>query len=304
MALQKSILITSEEDAWSSLEKLLREDSNEAYVEFQGWPNFDLIVKGERYSSTIPANLLSKLSTIQGSLNTFYGKFVYEGDARNLKKYEKHEIELVYTVKKGSTEIKADATGLLNKMGEAMNKPSTQKIAGVTLCVLALIVSGAVVISKKSNDNRDIEIEKLKLLEKAVDKSPELKDASREFQDLFRSIIASASDAKNISIGPKLYDEQKIHELAERSRTRVERIELAGAYRIKSIRGYQNHYLIDIQIDKDTSIRARVRRSDVDQEKINVLVKSITSNALVSLELAATKIEDGYANALVTKIKV
>jgi len=304
MGLQESILICSEADAWKTLENLLGKDSGDAYVEFQGWPHFDLKVEGQRYKSTIPASLLSKLADVQSSLNTFYGQFVYEGDARNLKKFEKHEIELVYKVKEGSTEIRADATGLLNKMGEAMNKPSTQKIAGITLCVLALIVSGAVVISKKSADNRDIEIQKLRILEKAVDKSPELKDASKEFQNILRGIISSASDAKNISVGPMQYNEQKIQELAERSRTRIERIELVGAYRIKSIRRYKSHFLIDIQIDKDTSIRARVRRGDVDKKEIDVLVNSITSNALVDLVIAATKIEDGYANAHVTEIKL
>ncbi|WP_155401891.1 hypothetical protein [Chromobacterium violaceum] len=304
MALENSIVITSEREAWETLESLLKNRSAEVYVEFSGWPTFDLVVKGERYASSIPANLLNKLSSIQGSLNTFYGRFVYDGDARNLKKYEKHEIELVYEVKKGSTEVKADATGLLNKMGEAMAKPSTQKIAGITLCVLALIVSGAIVISKKSSDNRDIEMEKLKLLQEAVKVSPELKDTSRDFQDLFREIITSAADAKNISIGPQNYNEQKIQELAARNRSRFERVELSGTYRIKSIRGYQNHYLIDIQINKDNSIRARLPRSEATQTEIDALVMSITSHASVSMVLLATKFEDGYANARIKKINV
>lgn len=299
---QNSILITSEAEAWNTLECLLKAKVSDHYVEFQGWPNFDIVIKGERYSSTVPADLLSKLSNVQGALNTFYGRFVYEGDARNLKKYEKYEIELVYTVKKSSTDIKADATGLLNKMGEAMSKPGTQKVAGITLCVLALIISGAVVISKKSSDNRDIEIQKLKLLEKAIEKSPELKDASKNLQDIYRSIIVSASDANNISIGTQHYSQQKIQELAERNRSRANRVELSGEYKIKSLRGYQNHYLLDVQINKDISIRARVLKSEMNEDKVKLLIGSITGTSVVPLTIAATQLEDGYANAIITKI--
>jgi len=304
MRLQKPILITSEEEAWKALEQFFTRKYSEAYVEFQGWPNFDLIVDGGRYSSTIPAYLLSNLSYLQGILNTYYGRFVYDGDARNLKKYEKFEIELVYKVAKGSTEIKADATGLLNKLGEAMNKPSTQKVTGITLCALALILSGAVVISKESSNKRDIEIQRMKLLEKAIEKIPHLKGASRDFQGLFKSIIMSASDAQYINIGPQRYDKVNIKEIAERTRSIIEHVDIIGQYRVKSIRGYQNHYLIDLQIDKDTSIRARVNRRDFDKEEIDLLISSITDNTLVSLTLSATKIEDGYANAVVTKINI
>lgn len=301
-SLQESLVIASESDAWQVLAKLLDDNNSTAYVEFDQWPFFELVVQGERYSSTIPASLLGKLAKLQKDLNTGYGKFVHDGDARNIKKYEKDGLELVYEVKKGSTEIKADATGFLNKMGEALAKPGTQKIAGITLCVLALIISGSITISTISNNNANIEIEKLHLLQKAIEVAPSLKDATREFQDLFKEIISSASDAKSLSIGKQKFDEREIDQLSEKQRGRTEKVELTGTYQVMSVRWYRNHYLIEVKLENEDSVRARVLHKEFGPASIDVLMKSLTTHQAISLSLVATKHEDGYANARVVAI--
>lgn len=301
-SLQESLLIASESDAWRVLAQLLNDTNSTSHIEFDQWPFFDLVVKGERYSSTIPAFLLGKLARLQKELNTGYGKFVHDGDARNIKKYEKEGLELVYEIKKSSTEIKADLTGFLNKMGEALSKPGTQKVAGITLCVLALIISGSITISTISNNNANIEIEKLRLLQKALEVAPNLKDSSKEFQELFKEIISSASGAQSLSIGKQKFNESEITQLSEKSRGRTEKVELNGTYQVTSVRWYRNHYLVEVKLENDDTVRARVLHKEFGPESIDILMKSLTTHQAVKLSLVATKHEDGYANARVVSI--
>jgi hypothetical protein len=299
---QDSIVIGSEEKAWSVLEDFLKKQNFDKYVEFNNWPIINLNIKGDRYPSTLPANLVDRLSYIQGNLNTFYGKFVYGGDARNLKKFEKHEIELIYNIQKGSTDIKADATGLLNKLGESMSKPGTQKITGITLCVIALTIAGAVVFTNNSDNIRDIEIQRLKLLEKAIETSPNLKGSSLELHNTFKRIISSASDANNITIGRTVFDRDAINSIAERTRNKVEHVKIEGQYKINSIRGYERYYLVEVIFDKTTNIRARLLKNNILQEHLKLLTNSLTGDTLVPLTFTAKKINDGYASAVIESI--
>lgn len=296
------ITIRSEEDAWKILERLLLEDDFHKYIEFESWPFINLNIKGERYSSTLPANLLNKLSHIQSNLNTFYGNFVYEGDARNLKKYEKHDIELVFKVKEGSTALKADATGLLNKLGESMTKPETQKVAGITMCVLALILSGAGVVNNYSDNQKVIELQRLKLLEKAIETVPELKNSSTEIQKTFRRVISSAADADSISIGDTLFDKYAINKIAEKTNNKIEWVEIEGEFHISSIRGYESYYTIEIIYEKNSKVRARLSKDIVSEEQVKLLTDSLINGSLVSLNFKAKKIEDGYASARVQSV--
>jgi hypothetical protein len=301
-SLHESFLITSEADVWKVLAKLLSDEAPNASVEFQKWPQFELVIKGQRYAGTIPATLMSKLARFQKELNTGYGKFVHDGDARNIKKYERDDLELVYEVNKSSTEVKADATGFLNKLGEALSKPNTQKVAGITLCVLALIISGSKTIEVISNNSRTVEVEKLKLLNKALDVVPDLKNTTKEFQELFKGIITSASDAKSMSIGSQQFSEAEIAKLSERHRGRIERVELAGSYHVTSIRRYRNHYLIEIKINGTDSLRAKVLHTEFGETAIDILMKAFVTNTPVQLTVVAIKHEDGLANGRVVVI--
>jgi hypothetical protein len=301
-SLHESFLITSELDVWQVLAKLLSDDAPNASVEFQQWPQFELIIKGQRYAGTIPATLMSKLSMLQKELNTEYGKFVHDGDARNIKKYERDDLELVYEVKKSSTEIKADATGFLNKLGEALSKQNTQKVAGITLCVLALIISGNNAIEVISNNSRTVEVEKLKLLNKALEVVPNLKSTTKEFQELFKGIVTSALDAESMSIGSQQFSEAEIAKLSERQRGRIEKVELAGNYYISSIRRYRNYYLIEIRLNGTDSLRAKVLHKDFGENVIDRLMKAFVTNTPVQLSVVAVKHEDGFANGQVVAI--
>ncbi|CAD5374394.1 hypothetical protein RA210_U530003 [Rubrivivax sp. A210] len=299
---QKPFIISSESLAWRALERLVDGDEDLGQIQFEGWPNVALKVQGERYSATLPSGLMRQVSEIQSVVNRSYGRAAYKGDGRSIKHSERDELELVYEIREGSTEIKADATGLLNRLGDAIAKPSTQKVAGITLVVLALIITGGVLISNISSDRKEIETKRLELLERAIEKAPELKDATPEFQKVYRDIVSSASDADHITIGSKKISVGEIAEIAGGQRGTGQRVDIKGKYRVSSIRRFAKHCLIDVSLPGGESLRARVAFEKFPDEALAAVSVAIAKNTSITLSITAMRHKDGYSNGRVTAI--
>ena len=300
----QSVVIKNEDDAWKQLSKILDSDKYDDYLEFQKWPNISINIKGDRYSSTLPAGLLEKLSFIQRNLNSFYGETVYGGDARFLKKADKHEIELVYSIVKGSTDIQADATGLLNKLGESMAKPSTQKITAITLCFISLAISGAFVIGNHMDNIKEIEIEKQKTLQKAIEALPQLKDTSGQLHGTFRKIISAASDADSIQLGNIQLGKHEINKIAEKDRNKYEIDIIESHFKVTSLRGYDRHYSIGItDLKQNRKLTAKLYKHPNSDGDLSLLAKSLTSEEPIELVVGVKVIDKNDANAEIIEIK-
>lgn len=252
----KPFVISSESQAWRALERLVDGDEDLGSIQFNGWPDVALKFKGDRYSASLPSGLMRQVSEIQSAVNRCYGRAAYQGDARSIKHAERDELELVFEVREGSTELKADATGLLNRLGDAMNKPSTQKLAGLTLVILAIILTGGTVISNLSSDRKEVEVKRLELLQRAIEKAPELKDATPEFQRVYRDIVSAASDADQITVGSRRISTNEISEIAGAQKGAGQRVDLNGRYKVSSIRRFAKHCLIDVLLPGGESLRA------------------------------------------------
>ena len=295
-------VVSSEALAWKALERLVDGDENLGPIHFEGWPSISLKVQGDRYSASLPSGLMRQVSEIQAVINRSYGRAAYQGDGRSVKHSERDEIELVYEIREGSTEIKADATGLLNRLGDAIAKPSTQKVAGITLVVLALILTGGVLMSKMSSDRRDIETKRLELLERAIERAPDLKDATPEFQKVYRDIISSASDADQITIGTKRISTGQIAEIAGSQKGAGQRVDIKGKYRVSSLRRFAKHCLIDVLLPGGESIRARVAFDKFPAEALTAVSVAIAKNTTITLSITAIRHKDGYSSGRVTAI--
>jgi hypothetical protein len=298
----KPLIISSERKAWNALERLLTDDREVESVQFEGWPTVELVLKGERYSSSMPSGLMRQVSGIQTLLNRLYGRLAYEGDGRRLKHAERAEIELVYKVREGSIDLKADATGLLNRLGDALTKRGTQKGAILTLITLALMIEGGQVILGISSNRRDVEIKHLELLQKALEKAPEIKDAPDEFLTVYKRIVAAASDADHISIGDASLNADEIVNLVGQQGQVGKRVELHGDYYVSSLRRHPKYLVIDIVLDEGEHLKARVLFDEFTSSEIEVLSASVVHNKPVLLRLSAVEYDDGFAYGRVRRI--
>lgn len=293
--------IRSEATAWAVLEKLLS-DEDVGAIEFDGWPFIGLKIEGERYSATLPSGLMRQVSEIQGALNRCYGQVAYQKDARSIKQAERDELELVFEVSEGSTELKADATGLLDRLGDAMKKPSTAKTAAITIVALALIISGSIVASRFSSNMTAIEEKRMDLLTRAIERAPDLKDASPEFQKIYRDIVASASDADRITIGSKSLSVSEISSVASSQRIGGKRIDLTGVYRVDAVRRYSRHCLIDVVLPNGDKIRARIVFDRFPEASVSAVMMAVVKNTPVQLSFTAMQHKDGFSSGRITAI--
>ena len=294
--------ISSEEEAWFALARLLDEDEELGPIEFDGWPVIALKFEGERYSASLPSGLMRQISDIQGAFNRCYARVAYDKDARGIRHAERDELELVFEVSEGSTELKADATGLLDRLGDAMKKPSTARTAALTLVVLALIVAGSAVASRLSADRAAVDSQKLQLLQRAIEVAPQLKDATPEFQKVYRDIVAAASDADRIAIGKQELQSDEISEVAGAQRISGRRIELQGQFRVDAVRRFKKHCLIDVLLPDGEKIRARIVFDRFPESSVSAVLMAVAKNTPINLTLTAMEHKDGYSSGRITAI--
>ncbi|MBL8423974.1 MAG: hypothetical protein JNK06_10825 [Candidatus Accumulibacter phosphatis] len=294
--------LRSEKDAWTLLEWLLNDPENSTQVEFDGWPIISMKIEGERYAATLPTGLMRQVSEIQGVINRCYGRAAYQRDARSVKQSERDGIELIFEVSEGSTELKADATGLLDRLGDAMKKPSTANKAAITIVALALIISGSIVLSSLSDHRLAIEEKRLELLAKAIERAPDLKDATPEFQKVYRDIVASASDADQITVGTSSLPMTEISAIAGAQRATGQRIDIAGLYKVDAIRRFSKHCLVDVILPSGEKIRARIVFDRFPEADISAVLMAVAKNTPIKLSVTAMKHKDGYSSARITAI--
>ncbi len=298
-------IISSEDDAWNLLEQLVSnsKDERKFSVEFSGWPNFHLGIKGERYSGTIPGSLLSKLAKIQALSNSYYGLIVHGGDARNLKKHEKKELELLFEVNHGSTEIKADLTAFLTKLSESLGNNKTSTKAAIVIIVLALSAAGTVVIPKISEDLTTQNKHHLDLQQRALELAAEESDSAADFARTYKEIIASVSDASSIQVGASKLTTEQIRRVSGERRT-SENVLLKSDFRIEGLRQYEHHFTLTTQSEDGYTIRARVTKSFLEDHPglLEQLSNSLTSDQKVPLKINIREYEDGYGTGAVSDV--
>ncbi|KLV03273.1 hypothetical protein ABT56_20335 [Photobacterium aquae] len=113
-------------------------------VRFSGWPSIDIYIKGDskRYDASLPTGLMEGIVELQHSLNKGFRSLRYNNQYTKLKQEEKKQLETVFTVKKGSTDAKADASGIVNGLLDKSdiifkNMDGQQSLIALSVIVLA-----------------------------------------------------------------------------------------------------------------------------------------------------------------------
>lgn len=183
-----------------------------------------------------------------------------------------------------------------------MNSPDTNVVSSITMLVAALIISGAAVLINDSNNKKDIEIERLKTIERAIEKHPNLKSSINELDSTLNNIILSVPDATAIEIGGhKVEHPINMGEILALPEP-VE--EISGEYKIDTIRGYKKHYTIEFLHGKNSIVRAKVNKNRINKAELKLLADSLADNKKVHLTFTA-KLADGvFTDAKIIKIGI
>lgn len=251
--------ISNEQEAIDLIKKALDGEYDESIfqIKFNDWPKLDVTFRGDRYSSSLPSGVMASFLELQSSLNRIYADLVYSGDLRSLSSEDKQTIELVFYVEEGSSKIKADFTGFLNRLGDAMQDSKNFKTVVILVGVLGTAGVGGLVADSYFDNQAKIDIAKiesealaerdsaetkrLKIVTDAMKAHPRLISSVEKINDAKKSVVASAYDADEVVIDGKHFSKDEIASLvtSQRSTTRV--FVLNGTFIIDGLRGYSEN---------------------------------------------------------------
>ncbi len=250
------LVISSDEDAIELMKNALAGEYDDTVfqLEFDNWPILDVRIKGDRYHHSLPTSAMVSFIELQDSLNRVYADLVYNGDLRSLSCEDKELIELVFIIEEGSTKIKANFTGFLNKLGDAVQDTNNFRSAVILVAGLGVAGMGALLadsyfdnqmtvdlaqIKQKADASGDAaETERLKVTVKALSESHKLLASVVSVHDAKKAIVASAPDAEEVTLGEKVFDTAQIKALTQSTRTQTSVINSNDAFIIDGIKGY------------------------------------------------------------------
>ena len=140
----EQIIIRNEEDAWDNLQRALANKISEtATITFQGWPVFKLTIEGKDFNGTIPTRIMPPILDLQKEIHRIYCNAKYgTNNIRKLKAEEKEHLELIVSIKPGSTKFVTDLFKALNEIIKSSNMSGRETI--ILLVSISTIIATSV----------------------------------------------------------------------------------------------------------------------------------------------------------------
>lgn len=237
-----SVTLSTLEDALSYLAEYENTQETAPPVVFEGeLAQLEIDVEGERYHSSIPAELARGLWEYQEAIYKAVAYTLYGvEDIRRLTMAQREEFELVFEVSKGSTELIAKLKGFIDKLGEGFLTMESKHKAYVLVAITVALATGytaTTIVESQSKVKLDeikastqiaLDLEKTRqfdVLAKAVNQGAALafKKASEEGA---KAIVGSTPDAKEVKIGRTRINRSDIEEFNQRAVKEKSRAEI------------------------------------------------------------------------------
>ena len=296
-----NIVIRNEQDAYDFLRKIyeteLGDDVSKLHIQFEGWPNVQVKLTGEKYQSTITPSIMKAFLKLQDGLYKAYALAVYADSKHRLTDDEKKDLELIIKVSQGSSKFDDEntnwgniLTGLTSKMEskhltitllfgllcyfgtdsdkmfleDKQAEREAQAQSSITEKLVALNEKTLNALTENQKENRE-------LILQLIDKKPELKEIATEAKETKREFFKQASDAEKINIQGVEVTGEQAKELAKKKRMpparEFEEIRLDGMYRI-----------LNVNTELDTGFKVSIRNEVSGQE----LVAEVQDNTFQS----------------------
>lgn len=230
-----SVTVSTLEDALQFLSDYAGEKESEAPdVIFEGEiAQIRIDIDGARYHSTIPGELARGLWEYQEAMYKAVAFALYGvEDIRRLTNAQRHEFELLFEVKDGSTDLIAKLKDFLAKLGEGFLTMDSKHKAYVLVAVAVMLSSGwaatAIVESQAAVKKEEIKAQlivrqeeektrQFEVLGKVANANSVVATFSKASEEGARSIVRSTPDATKIKIGRAKIDRSDIEEINQRS---------------------------------------------------------------------------------------
>lgn len=242
------LYIRNEDDAWRVLKYALDHGSDipaDINVIFDGWPTYDLNIKGKDWHSSVPTRVMGPLLEVQKDLYRAYTSIRYNGaNLQKLTDEDREKLELVIGVKEGSSDFDAELWNQLSEIGKAAVGKMTGTEIIITVVGLSLVLTGGAVakhwiskrLKEKESDNQ-IELsmqetERVRIITEAMSRKPVIEEISES------SIITQSKMLKALKPGDRIItsgvslSSEDAKEIAQTERAASEDINVSGVFRV------------------------------------------------------------------------
>ncbi|HBT4804125.1 TPA: hypothetical protein MB363_003702 [Klebsiella quasipneumoniae subsp. similipneumoniae] len=259
-----AIVIENAETFWDVVDDFLQQEAEHpgadipADIDFQGWPNLHINVKGEKFHSSLTSSMVYGLASMHESFQRAYALAKYgTSNLQRLTNEDKQSLDIIFKIKEGSTDSETDWSGTINQFlafltGAFEGMTGVQKMTILLSLITALTVGGCYYLHTNSQDHAaglNAQTQTTQTVVEGMTRSFELgseikrrgeTSLSREIEahgeDGKASLLKSvASDAESVKVGNQRYDGAALQDYRNRQSVDRERTERFDNFYIKGI---------------------------------------------------------------------
>lgn len=260
MTNQNEIIIRSEQDAYDALELASQGGLPEhVSVHFDGWPNLEIIVKGEGYQGTITPSIMKGFIEFQTAIYRTYALANYNSvNVNKLTREEREALELYISVNEGSSRFNIDVQALMeNFVARVGDKVTPESLVKIALIVSVAYFGSSITktyiedrrltrISELQSEERiaeletrqyadELDVRRMEILAEATRDEPRASNIREYADDAQRSLVKSVRHVDESSIGGLTLEGDTAQELTKNARREAKEIRLDGLYRVRVV---------------------------------------------------------------------
>lgn len=250
------LVIRNEEDAWKALQQAVSgyQFPDDLRVRFDGWPVFQLDVKGRDWHSTVPTRIMPSLLEVQRNINRAYAHVAYSDfNLRRLHDDERDDLEIVVKVEKGSSLFDADLGHQLGKIADAaLNRMNGTEaviaIIGVALTIMAPVMFKAWLAARQKAVEEEARVEiskheaavrvelssqetaRMKIMAEATARHPQLETVREDAHAASNKLLKATRPGDTMTIKGIPIPAEEAHELVQPDRELAKQMEFEGAF--------------------------------------------------------------------------
>ena len=313
-----ALYIRSEDDAWRVLKYALEHGSDipeDFDIVFDGWPKYDLNIKGKDWHCTVPTRVMGPFLEVQKDLHRAYTSICYgSGNLRRLTDEDREKLELVIGVKEGSSEYDAELWTQLGEIAKAAVGRMTGTEIIITAVSLGLIITGGAVakhwistrLKEKEADNQielsRQETERVRVITEAMSRQPVIEELKESSIVTHSKLLKAMKPGDRITTSGVSLSSEEAREVAQTERAASEDIDIRGIFRVMAndaTRGAGFRIKVE-RVSDGLKLSADVPL-ELDAEQKELIKKAEWSKGmeLVSLHITGSRLRDSINNAVV-----
>lgn len=316
----EELIIKSEDDAWETLQKALANEINDtAQIVFEGWPVFNLTIEGKDFKGSIPTRIMPPILELQKEIHRIYCKAKYNTeDTRKLKPEEREILELIVSIKPGSTKFITKLCEALNEIIKNSNmngKEAALLLIGISAIIATNLGWKDWVMSKEREHGQDVsvrlseqETKRLEIVTQALTNSAELKN-SKKFISSFKNDLSKKlkpSDQIKVNEIPVI-NGVRASEITKAPKQVAVELRLDGEFVINDVKFpkvYGDEYRFSVtRVLDDKSLSVDVSPDKLTDDQIIILKDSSFSVKKVTMQINAKELRGRISSAKLVSIK-